>query len=138
MRLKFLILLAGLLCLPMWQAEAVSPLADAVEFAVHDGYFVSNRFEAAAARSFVVLKDQASFDKVFGVGMVMRDAHHRLPAGAFDTKGVVAALLRGKAMVTYKVDSVAAEGNVLVVSYSTQVKPEASAEFACPLIISVA
>ena len=119
-------------------ADAVSPLAKAVEFDTHDGYFVSNQFEAKAASSFAVLKDQASFDKVFGVGMVMGDKHHRLPAGAFDEKIVVTAIHRGKAMVTYKVDSVVEEGANLVVRYTTQVKPEGTAEFSCPLIVSLA
>jgi len=140
MQRKFLFLLASLLLLP-WRlagADAVSPLAEAVEYDTHDGYFVSNRFEAEAVTSFAVLKDQASFDQVFGVAMVMRDKSHRLPAGAFDRKIVVTAIHRGKAMVTYKVDGVVAEGGTLVVRYATQVKPDATAEFACPLIISVA
>ena len=119
-------------------ADAVSPLAKPVEFDTHDGYFVSNQFEAKAATSFAVLKDQASFDKVFGVAMVMRDKHHRLPAGTFDEKIVVTAIHRGKAMVTYQVNSVVAEGQTLVVRYTTKVQPEGSAEFACPLIVAVA
>ena len=119
-------------------ADAVAPLGKPVEFDTHDGYFVSNQFEAKAATSFVVIKDQAAFDKVFGVGMVMGDKHHRLPAGTFDKKIVVSAIHRGKAMVTYQVDSVATEGNVLVVSYTTVVTPEKSAEYSCPLIVSVA
>ena len=139
MKRNFL-LLASLLLLPMrlWGADTVSPLAKPVEFDTHDGYFVSNQFEAKAATSFVVIKDQAAFDKVFGVGMVMGDKHHRLPAAAFDEKIVVTAIHRGKAMVTYKVDSVVAEGPTLVVRYTTQVKPDKSAEFSCPLIVAVA
>jgi len=139
MQLKFLLLASSLLLLP-WRllgADAVSPLARPVEFDTHDGYFVSNQFEAKAATSFVVIKDQAAFDKVFGVGMVMRDKHHRLPAGAFDEKIVVTAIHRGKAMVTYQVDSVVAEGPILVLRYTTKVKPEGSAEFSCPLIVAV-
>ena len=83
MKRNFL-LLASLLLLTMrlWGADTVSPLAKPVEFDTHDGYFVSNQFEAKAATSFVVIKDQAAFDKVFGVGMVMGDKHHRLPAAA--------------------------------------------------------
>ena len=126
-----------LLSLRLMATDAASPLAKPVEFDTYDGYFVSNQFEPKAATSFVVLKDQAAFDKVFGVGMVMRDKHHRLPAAAFDDKIVVAAIHRGKAMVTYKVDSVAAEGPALIVTYTTQVKPSETAEFSCPLIISV-
>ena len=139
MQRKFLLLASWLLfSLRLLGADTVSPLAKPVEFDTHDGYFVSNQFEAKAATSFAVLKDQASFDKVFGVGMVMGDKHHRLPAGTFDEKIVVTAIHRGKAMVTYKVDSVVGEGAILVVRYTTQVKPEGTAEFACPMIVSVA
>ena len=126
-----------LLPLRLVGVDAVAPLAKAVEFDTHDGYFVSNQFETKAATSFVVLKDQASFDKIFGVGMVMRDKSHRLPATAFAEKIVVTAIHRGKALVTYQVDSVVAEGPTLVVSYTTVVRPEKTAEFSCPLIVAV-
>ena len=58
-----------------------TPLA----FDVYSGYFVSNKFEPNAAESFAVIGDQAQFDKIFGVAMVMGDKSHRLPAGAFQS-----------------------------------------------------
>ena len=46
-------------------------------FDTHSSYFVSNKFEPDAAKSFLVIHDQEQFDKVFGVGFVMRVKHHR-------------------------------------------------------------
>jgi hypothetical protein len=61
-------------------AEKPDTATTAVAFQVHDGYFVSNQFEPDAATSFVVLKDQAAFDQVFGIARVMRDKSLRLAA----------------------------------------------------------
>ena len=108
-----------------------------VVFDTHDGYFVSNQFEPAAPTSFVVIKDQVSFDKVFGVAGVMGDKSHRLPPAALGTKWVVAAIHRGKSMVTYQVESVVADGQTLVARYTTKSVPSDTAEFACPLILSL-
>lgn len=134
------LLLLGLLVMPcvvFSKGADTACSAKPVAFDVHDGYFVSNRFEPDAATSFVVLKDQASFDKVFGVAMVMGDKSRRLPQGAFDKKVVVAAIHRGKAMVTFQVEDVTLAEQVLVVRYTTKSQASASAEFACPLIIAV-
>lgn len=124
----------SLMCLAALPAVAGTEIA----FASHTGYFVSNQFEPAAATSFVVLADQAAFDKVFGVAMVMRDKSQRLPADAFASRRVVAAIHRGKAVVSYRVERVVVAEKVLVVRYTTQSEPNATAKFACPLILSVA
>jgi len=68
---------------------------------------------------------------------VMGDKSHRLPPAAFGKKFVVAAIHRGKSMVTYQVESVVADGQTLVVRYTTKSVPSDSAEFACPLILSL-
>jgi len=114
-------------------AEAPKP----VVFDIHDGYFVSSRFEPAAPTSFVVINDQQSFDKVFGVARVMGDKSHRLPPAAFGKKFVVTVIHRGKSMVTYQVESVVANGQTLVVRYTTKSVRSDSAEFACPLILAL-
>jgi hypothetical protein len=134
-----LLFLSGLILLSLrgLAADVSEPPAKPVAFETHEGYFVSNKFEPGAPASFVGIRDQASFDKVFGVAMVMGDKSHRLPAHCFDKKIVVSAIHRGKAMVTYQVKSVAAEGRTLVVRYTTQSKPDDNAEFACPLILSL-
>src|SRR4051794_34775082 len=50
---------------------------------VYNGYFVSNEFEPKVADSFIVIKDRAAFDRVFGVAAVMFDRSHRLQANTF-------------------------------------------------------
>lgn len=111
--------------------------AAGVSYVVHNGYFVSNQFEPNDPASFVVAKNQNAFDKVFGMAMVMGDKSHRLPPDAFEKSIVVAAIHRGKAVWEYKVESVMLDGKTLTVRYSTATKPSETAEFACPLIVSV-
>jgi len=112
---------------------AGSPLA----FDIYGGYFVSNKFEPKAETSFVVIQDQQAFDMVFGAAFVMRDKSHRLPPGVFDTKIVLAAIHRGKAVWEYAVQDVRAEGGVVTLRYTATPKPSDSAQFACPLIVSI-
>ena len=133
-RVSLILTILALLPCPIAGAE---PAAKPVAFDSHDGYFVSNRFEPGAAASFAVITDQAAFDKTFGVGRVMGDKSHRLPPAAFEDKMVVAAIHRGKAMVTYQVEGVIAESRTLIVRYTIKSEPSASAEFACPLILSL-
>ncbi len=108
-----------------------------VRFDTHDGYFVSNKFEPDAPTSFVVINDQKAFDAVFGAAFVMRDKSHRLPPDAFNTKIVVAAIHRGKAVWRYKTEGVEAQDGTLIVRYSTTSTPSETASFACPLIVSL-
>jgi hypothetical protein len=116
---------------------AEKPDSSAVAFQIHDGYFVSNQFEPGAPTSFVVLKDQAAFDQVFGVAHVMRDKSQRLAADAFPEKIVVAAIHRGKALVTYQVEHLVTDGKTLSLRYTTKSAPADSAEYSCPLIVSL-
>ena len=114
-----------------------APATQPVAFDTHDGYFVSNKFEPDVPTSFVVFQDQKAFDKVFGSAFVMNDKHHRLPKDAFESKMVVATIKRGKAVWTYKVEAVRAEAGILTLRYSTKTEAHPTAEFACPLIVSI-
>jgi hypothetical protein len=118
-------------------ATTTQPAAKTVAFDVHGGYFVSNKFEPKEPASFVVISDQKAFDRTFGVAFVMGDKSHRLPANAFDSKIVVAAIKRGKAMWQFTVQDVQAGQGILTIRYTVMAKPQESAEFACPLIVSV-
>jgi len=117
--------------------EIVRTTTNSIPFDIHDGYFASNKFEPKAKTSFVVLRDQKAFDEVFGVAMVMNDKSHRLPPDSFTEKMVVAAVHRGKAVWGYRVESIVTEGKTLIVKYTSWSKPSETAEYACPLIISV-
>lgn len=134
MKRCYSLLMFGLLGFGWCCAASSQPLA----FETQTGYFVSNQFEPAAPTSFVVLTDQAAFDKVFGVAMVMHDKSQRLAPNAFAEKLVVAVIHRGKMVVTYKVEQVTAEGKTLTIRYTTKSEPSTTAEFACPLIIAIA
>lgn len=103
----------------------------------HTGYFVSNQFEPAASTSYVVLASQVAFDRMFGVATAMSDQSSRLPPDAFATRMVLAAIHRVKAVVNYQDESLAVEEKTLVFRYTTKWEPRDTAEFACPLIISV-
>jgi hypothetical protein len=121
-----------------WQRHAATrPAPAAIAFDTYDGYFVSNKFEPDAAASFVIIRDQKAFDGIFGTAMVMGDKSHRLPADAFDSKIVLAAIKRGKARWDLTATQVVADQGVLVVRYATRETGSDSAEFACPLIVSV-
>lgn len=133
--MKAVILLCACIC--GTGLSAAEPAKNSVVFDIHDGYFVSNKFEPHAAASFVAIPGQQDFDKVFGVAFVMNDKHHRLPANAFDSKLFVAAINRGKAIWKFKVESVTTEAGVLTVRYAAKSEPQPSAEFASPLIVSV-
>jgi len=119
---------------PSAAPAASSPLA----FDTYGGYFVSNKFEPEAETSLVVIQDQQAFDKVFGAAFVMRDKSHRLPPGAFDSCIVLAAIHRGKAVWEYAVQDVRAAAGVVTLRYAATAKPSDSAQFACPLILSIA
>ena len=121
-------------------AESPAPAAGdeaKLAFDTYSGYFVSNRFEPNAAESFAVIGDQARFDKIFGVAMVMGDKSHRLPANAFQSNMVLAVIKRGRAVWDFKVEEVTANTGVATLRYSTIAKKSDTAEFASPLILSI-
>ena len=62
----------------------------AVPFETYTGYFVSNKFEPDAASSFVIIQDQAHFDRVFGTAFVMPDKARRLPPNVFKSHLIIA------------------------------------------------
>jgi hypothetical protein len=142
--LKVTLLAAGLAMLPACAlvASAGDAVADkavgqALKFDVYDGYFVSNKFEPNAPTSFVVIQDQKRFDEVFGVGMVMGDRSHRLAAGTFDSQIVVSAIRRGRVFWGFKVQDVKVADGVVTLRYTASGTPQPSAEYACPLIVSI-
>jgi len=109
----------------------------AVVFDTYNGYFVSNKFEPDQPASFVVIRDQKAFDAVFGAGFVMGDKSHRLPDNAFDSKMVLAAIKRGKAICDFKVVEVIVDQGIVTLKYNVKSSPQAGADYACPLIVSI-
>lgn len=134
MKTELIFALSAAVCCCNW-TEAAEPVQ--LKFDTHNGYFVSNKFEPKAAESYVVIGSQEQFDQVFGAAFVMGDRSHRLPEKAFDALMVIAVVKRGKAMVEYKVRAVELVDGVVQLHYTADRKPQASAEFACPLIVSI-
>ena len=127
-------ILLAVCCLGQY-ASAAEPTK--LTFDTYGGYFVSNKFEPDAAESYVVIHNQEQFDKVFGVGFVMRDTSHRLPKDAFKSLMVVAAIKRGNALVKYNVEGVTDANGVVELKYTTTSTKSDTAIFACPLIVSI-
>jgi hypothetical protein len=126
------VLVIAVMATASWAAEETK-----LAFDTYSGYFVSNKFEPDAGASFVVINDQAGFDEVFGVAMVMQDKSHRLPDEPFKSNMVVAAIKRGKANCEYKVESVTVEKGVIRLQYTVTSEATPDTTFACPLIVSV-
>jgi hypothetical protein len=121
----------------VWAASSWAAEQTKLPFDTYSGYFVSNKFEADAATSFVVIDDQAQFDQVFGVAFVMGDKSHRLPKDAFQSNVVLAAIKRGNAHVEFKVEGVAVELGVVHLRYAVTSRATPDTTFACPLIVSI-
>ena len=119
------------------KSEQADTKPAAITFDTHDGYFVSNQFEPDKAQSFVVFKDQKTFEGIFKARRLINDKSHRLPEDIFDSKMVVATIKRGPAVWTYKVTDVVAADGVLTVRYTAASQKSDSATFSCPLIVSV-
>ena len=130
--LKLLLLLLLLTAKPAFAAGEV-----ATPFDTYSGYFVSNQFEADAATSFVIIQDQAQFDRVFGAAFVMQDKSHRLPPEAFKTHIILGVVHRGHAMCEFQVAKVSLSGGTAELHYTVTSKKSATATFACPLIVSI-
>jgi hypothetical protein len=132
-----LVLVLGMVEAAWSSAPATAPNGVKLTPEVYGGYFAKNTFEPDAERSVVVAGTQAQFDAVFGAGVVMGDTSHRLAAGTFDKKVVVAVVRRAKAIATYKLGNVSVADGVLTVNYDVTLAPPGGAEFASTLIFSV-
>jgi hypothetical protein len=143
--LKQILLIAGLSAAPLVSTAGLVPAAEKAEargeklpFAVHSGYFESNKSGLKGEASYLAFTDPKAFEKVFGIGVVMGKKPKLLPADAFDSHFVVAVIKRGKAVWEYEVAKVTEDqGKVYVAYTATSKEGGGSATFASPLIISI-
>ncbi len=134
-RIFFLLALASLLSAAQAPARAGGDERD-LQFRRYDGsYFEKNNSGLRGERSYLVLTDQAQFDRVFGAAARMGN-NTFLPADAFENKIVVAAIKRG-AMRKYSDVAVTEENGVLLVSYTATDAAAGAATFSVPLILAV-
>jgi hypothetical protein len=147
MKSLFVLLLSA--CLVLGEGglrpAAAQPAADAkgkvagksLEFTTYSRpYFVKNTFEPKEKQSFAVLKSVDDFNRVFGVGMVMRGPRPQINEETFKSKIVLAVVSRGP-MCKYEVESVNAKGKGIEVRYNRKVEAPGTAQFAVPLIVAI-
>ena len=109
-----------------------------VPFDTYSGYFVSNKFEPDASVSFVMIRDQAQFDRIFGTAFVMRDKSHRLLPGIFKSHTILAVIHRGNAMCEYGMEEATVKDGTAELHYSVTFNNKSdTATYACPLIVSI-
>jgi len=112
--------------------------ANPIQYMVHSGYFEKNNSGLKGEASYLAIKDRETFDKAFGVAFTMGKKPNVLPVNAFDTRIVVAAIKRGGQVWEYKVEGVTADHATLTVRYGATSKDGSGAQFASPMVVSVA
>jgi hypothetical protein len=109
-----------------------------LKFTVYGPYFESNKSGLKGDSSYLVFKEKAAFDKIFGSGRVMKKKPELLPKDYFDKHIVIAAIKRGGQIFTYDVSKVTVDDGVVRITYKATGKGGGgTARFASPLIVGV-
>jgi hypothetical protein len=119
-------------------ASLLTGSANRIEYTVHSGYFEKNNSGLKGEASYLAITARETFDKVFGVAFTMGKKPNVLPANGFDTRIVVAAIKRGGQAWEYKLEGVTAEDATLTVRHGATSKDGSGAQFASPMVVSVA
>jgi len=110
--------------------------ATAVETNPFNDLFVKSDAGVTNAATYMVVKDQPEFDRIFGHAAVMWQKHKSTPPDF--TKQVVAlAVHQGNLYTTYKVQALEATNSIMTIRYTTRVKPTPNTTYACPLILTL-
>ena len=130
--------IAALIAFPASVLADDVPKGDKVEFKTYARpYFEKNNSGLMGDQSLLVIADQATFDKTFGVGFVMGKKPDLLPKDAFDKQLVLSVIKRGP-LYTYSEVAVTAADGVLYLQYAVDSKGAGgTAKFASPLIVAV-
>jgi hypothetical protein len=111
------------------------------EFTVHTGHFEKNTSGLKGDASFLLYKDAAEFEKVFGTvppaGLGAGRKSNPVTKEVLDKMMVVAVIKRGKAITTYTEVSATADGETLTVKYTAETGAPGTATFASPLVVAV-
>jgi hypothetical protein len=107
-----------------------------VEFQRYDSYFEKNNSGLPGKTSFLVFTNQGRFDRIFHPAPVMGQ-NSFLPENAFDTKVVIATIVRGNFTRTYDLTKVTAKDGTLYVWYTFTDSEGGGARFNSPLILAV-
>ena len=107
-------------------------------FKAYTGYFVKNSYKVDDKDIYVVLKDKASFDEVFGTAMVMGDKSHRLDNDVFEKEIILAVIHRAGGTTKFNISEFVIADDALTIKYTTEFTASPTAQFASPLIVSIA
>lgn len=99
-------------------------------------FFVRNDFERGRARSYLVVRDETTFRRVFGIGMTMGATAPPIGPDFFAARMLLVAIERGP-RCRYTVEAVRPGATTLRLSYALACGPRESASFAVPLIVAV-
>ena len=108
-----------------------------IDFEIHSGYFVSNKFEPKNPQSFIITSDQEFFDSAFGIAFVQGDKSNRLKEGSLKAKIVISTIKRGSFFCDYDVVSLTNNRGKLELRYNLKKRESSTAEYSCPLIVSI-
>jgi hypothetical protein len=112
--------------------------ADGVPFEVYaKGYFVKNNAMLPGNPAYLLLSDKASFDKIFGVGVVMGQRPKFVDDKLFEKNLIATVIKSGNTLWTFKVDDVRADKGKLVVNYKATGEKNEGATFNSHLILSL-
>ena len=108
-----------------------------IDFEIHSGYFVSNKFEPKKPESFIITNDQKIFDSAFGIAFVQGNNSNRLKEGSLKSKIVISTIKRGSFFCNYNVVSLTNNKGELELRYNLKKRQSSTTEYSCPLIISI-
>jgi hypothetical protein len=99
------------------------PPTKKVTVEVHDGHFVKNTFKAPQQGAFLVLANYDEFERVFGVGFVMKAKFKLVTRETFNTRTVVAVVRQvPNQIVEFAIGGAEAKGEQLLVNFTSTAK----------------
>jgi hypothetical protein len=138
--------MSGRVCVAFTLSLALAGLTAAAEkkldAVIYGPYFEKNTSGLKPDKedsSYLVFKDKAAFDKVFGSGRVMKQKPKLLDKGDFDKNLVIAVIKRGKQIHQYTVEGVTVDDGKVRIAYKADPKGGAggTARFASPLVVAI-
>jgi hypothetical protein len=111
-----------------------------IKFQVHQGHFERNDTGLNSKYSFLVIRDNSGFEKIFGIaalGLGPTKKQNFVTAETFQDNVVVALIERGNSVPTFSKVSVVVQQDKVTVAFKYQPGQPSTARFASPLIISI-
>ncbi|TAN35735.1 MAG: hypothetical protein EPN23_10450 [Verrucomicrobia bacterium] len=110
--------------------------ATAVENNQFSDLFVKNNAGVTNAATYLVVKEQPEFDRIFGHAAVMWQKHKSAPPD-FSKQVVALAVHQGNRYTTYQVQALETSNSVVTIRYTTKVRLTPDTAYACPMILTL-